>query len=67
MRSSAIAGWVLVLAGLLTLYLLRHLLVQVIVVLLGIVGLILGFVLILVGLALIFGRSWIRGRVRRYI
>jgi hypothetical protein len=61
-RQSLIAGVVLLVLGLLLLYLLRHLLVQVIVVALGIIGLVIAFVFVLVGLALILGRFWI-GRV----
>jgi hypothetical protein len=56
MRSSSILGLVLILIGLLLVYVLRGLLVQVIVLMLGVGGLILGFILIVIGLALIFGR-----------
>jgi phosphoglycerol transferase MdoB-like AlkP superfamily enzyme len=66
-RRSAAIGVVFLLAGLLVLYLLRHLLFQVIFVLLGIVGLLIGFVLIVVGLGLIFGTFWMRGRMRRFL
>lgn len=53
-------------AGLLLLFVLRHLLVQVIVALVGILGLVIAFLLIIIGLALMFGRPWIRGQFRRY-
>ncbi len=67
MRTSALAGAFLLLIGLVLLYLLRNLLVQVIVVLFGIIGLIVAFVFIIVGLALIVGRFWVGGRPRRYL
>jgi predicted tellurium resistance membrane protein TerC len=54
-----------ILVGLLILYVLRHLLLQVIVTLIGVLGLIVGVVLLIVGLALIFGKPWLRGRVVR--
>jgi hypothetical protein len=62
-----VAGAFLLLIGLVLLYLLRNLLVQVIVVLFGILGLIVAFIFILVGLALIVGRFWVGGRARRYL
>jgi hypothetical protein len=62
-----VVGTVFVLVGLIFLYLLRHLLVQVIVVLIGVIGLVIAFALIVVGLGLIFGGFWIRGRMRRYL
>jgi len=54
-----------VLVGLVFLFLLRHLLVQVIVVLIGVIGLVIAFALIVVGLGLIFGGFWIKGRMIR--
>ena len=66
MRGSAVIGTVFLVAGFLLLYLLRHLLVQVIFILLGVIGLVMGFVLIIVGLGLILSRFWI-GRTKRYL
>jgi len=65
MRISAVLGAVLIAVGLLILYVLRALFVQVIVVLVGVIGLVVGIILVLVGLALVFGR-WRARRVRRY-
>ena len=67
MRVSAVLGAIFLIAGVVLLYVLRHLLFQVIVVLLGVIGLIIAVVLIVVGLALIFGKSSIGGRFRRYV
>ena len=66
-RASAIIGAIFLLVGIAFLYLLRHLLVQVIVALVGIIGLIIAFLFIVVGLGLIFGRFLIRGRIRRFM
>jgi hypothetical protein len=55
-----VLGAILVLIGLLLVYLLRGLLAQVIVLLLGVAGLIVGLILIVVGLGLIFGRRAIK-------
>ena len=66
-RASAVIGAIFLIVGIAFLYLLRHLLVQVIVALVGIIGLIIAFIFIIVGLGLIFGRFLIRGRVRRFI
>jgi hypothetical protein len=66
-RVSAIVGVFFLLAGLLLLYVLRQLLVQVLLVLLGIAGLIIGLVFVIFGIALIFGKFWIRGRIKRYL
>ena len=67
MRGSAIIGTVLLIAGFLLLYVLRHLLVQAIVLLLGVIGLVIGFVLIIVGLGLILSRFFWIGRTKRYL
>jgi len=60
-------GAIFLLVGIAFLYLLRHLLLQVIVAVVGIIGLVIAFVFILVGLGLIFGRFLIRGRIRRFM
>jgi len=57
----------MVVMGFLLLFLLRGLLLQVIVVVIGVIGLVAGFALIVVGLGLIFGRRTLRGRIRRYV
>ncbi|MGD0637723.1 MAG: hypothetical protein ABSA72_06765 [Nitrososphaerales archaeon] len=67
MRASAVVGAIFLLVGIAFLYLLRHLLLQVIVAVVGIIGLVIAFVFILVGLGLIFGRFLIRGRIRRFM
>ena len=55
------ASWIVMVAiGLLLLFLLRHLLVQVILVLIGVVGLIVGLLFIVIGLGLILGGRAIR-------
>ena len=66
-RASAVIGAIFLIVGIALLYLLRHLLVQVIVALVGIIGLIIAFLFIIVGLGLIFGRFLIRGRIRRFV
>jgi hypothetical protein len=66
-RASAVVGAIFLLVGIAFLYLLRHLLLQVIVAVVGIIGLVIAFVFILVGLGLIFGRFLIRGRIRRFM
>ncbi|MDA4128248.1 MAG: hypothetical protein OK422_02095 [Thaumarchaeota archaeon] len=60
MRTSAIVGVVLILAGLLLLFLLRDVLVTLIVFLLGVLGVTIGFVLIFVGIGIIAGGWWMR-------
>lgn len=59
MRSGAILGVVLVLAGLLLLFILRGVLLQLILLVLGVIGVFVGLVLVLGGLAMIF---WSRRR-----
>ena len=56
MRSQEIVGVVLVLAGLVLLYLLRRVLIDLILLLLGVLGILLAFLLVAGGLALIFWR-----------
>ncbi|HUH99477.1 MAG TPA: hypothetical protein VLY65_00400 [Nitrososphaerales archaeon] len=60
MRSNAILGVVLVVVGVVLLYVLRHVLVDLIVLVLGFLGVLLAFVLIAGGLALVFWprRGW---------
>jgi len=60
MRSQAILGVVLVLAGLVLLYLLRTVLVDLILLVLGFIGVIVGIGLVAGGLAMIFWsrRAW---------
>ena len=60
MRSQAILGAVLVIVGLVLLYLLRRVLVDLIVLVLGFLGVILALILVLGGLAMIFWsrRPW---------
>jgi len=64
MRASEAFGVVLLVAGLLLLYFLRHLLVQVVVVILGLAGLVIALLLITVGLALMFG---VKRRFKRFV
>jgi hypothetical protein len=59
MESSDVIGLVLVLFGLALLYLLRGVLIQLIVLLLGVVGVVIALVLVFGGLAMIF---WPRRR-----
>ena len=60
MRSETIFGVGLVLAGLVLLFILRGVLFQLILLVLGVIGVILGLVLVLGGLAMIFWsrRGW---------
>ena len=60
MRSETILGVVLVLAGLVLLFILRGVLFQLILLVLGVIGVIVGLVLVLGGLAMIFWsrRDW---------
>ena len=67
MRASGVIGAIFLILGVAFLYLLRHLLVQVIVALVGIIGLVIAFLFIIVGLGLIFGRFLLRGRIRRFM
>jgi len=62
MRSQTVLGVVLVLAGLVLLYLLRGVLLDLILLVLGFLGVLLGLLLVAGGLALIF---WSRRRWRR--
>jgi uncharacterized protein YjeT (DUF2065 family) len=64
MRSSVIPGLVLLLAGLVLLYILRGVFVNLIVLVLGFVGVILALALIVIGLGMIF---WPRRRWRRFV
>lgn len=66
-RASGVIGAIFLILGVAFLYLLRHLLVQVIVALVGIIGLVIAFLFIIVGLGLIFGRFLLRGRIRRFM
>jgi len=53
---------ILILIGLVILYLLRHLVVQLVVIIVGVAGIVLAIVLIVVGFGLIFGgRAFRRG------
>jgi len=59
MRLQAVLGFVLLLAGLLLLYLLRATLLDLILLVLGILGILIAFSLIAGGLAMIFwSRDW---------
>lgn len=60
MRGSAILGIVSILIGLALLYLLRHLVIEVVIVLLGVIGIVIAVLLIVVGFALIFGLRFFR-------
>jgi hypothetical protein len=62
MRSSAVGGIILILIGLVTLYLLRHLVIQLVFILVGVAGIVLAVVLIAVGFLLIFGGRAFRRR-----
>jgi len=67
MRSSTILGFVMVVAGLFLLYILRGLLVHLIVLILGVAGIVIALLLIAIGLGLIFGGWWARGRWKRLV
>ena len=60
MRSQAVFGVVLVLAGLVILYLLKGVFYDLVVLVLGFIGVVIGLALVLGGLAMIFwsGRRW---------
>lgn len=55
MRASAVLGFIMILIGLVLLYLLRHLILQLIVILVGVAGIVIAVVLIVIGFGLIFG------------
>jgi hypothetical protein len=61
MRSQTILGAVMVLAGLVLLYVLRRVFVDLILLVIGFLGVLLALILILAGLAMIY---WSRGRWR---
>jgi hypothetical protein len=60
MRSSGVLGVLLILVGLVLLYLLRGVLLQLIILVLGFIGIAIAFVLIVGGLVLVFwgSRGW---------
>jgi len=60
MRSTAVVGVLLILVGLVLLYLLRGVLLQLIILVLGFIGVAIAFVLILGGVVLLFlgSRGW---------
>ncbi len=62
MRSQAIFGILLALVGLVLLYILRHVFLDLIVLVLGFLGVVLAIALIVIGLAMAF---WPRGGWRR--
>jgi hypothetical protein len=64
-RTGQAVGIALVLLGLVTLYLLRGPLLDLIVFLFQILGIVIGFILLLGGLALIFGRGMWGARMRK--